>query len=290
MSKTACALVALLHLAAPALCLFGQQLENVSVRRSSPSTQGARSETATEIAYLGSGIRALIMKAYGVRANQIVGPVGMDAERYDVIASLPPGTDPTSRPLLLRSLLEERFALKLRIETSDKRIQALVAKDGLKAPPVVDRQHQERLVIDHLPDGTLLKASTLNNLAAGLSTLLHTTVVDKTHIAGRYKLDVLLTSSDVKGSEPHPGNSVPTQQESNFEPSAALQNSLRKLGLTLTAQEEPVTTLIVEHFAFPAGNEGRRDFGDRHDADRERGGQQEDPAKTRLVAQKITLR
>ena len=253
MSKTTCILVLMLHIL-PSLGLFAQGFGRASVRRSAFGTRGSHSETTNEVAYRGIGLRALIMKAYGVRANQIVGPAEMDSEIYDVVATLPPGTDPgaTGVPLMLKSLLEERFALRVRMETVDSRVQALFAtKDGFRAPAFGGSELRDGIRIDPQPLGTLLTASTLEGLARGLSMVLRTMVVDKTNIAGRYRLDVLLASPEVNGSVRHPGPISLSQ--SNFEPSASLQDSLRKLGLTLATQQGPVTTLIVEQVnALPA--------------------------------------
>jgi uncharacterized protein (TIGR03435 family) len=94
----------------------------------------------------------LIGYAYGVRPDQITGPDWLTergAQRFDVVAKLPPGASESQVPQMFQSLLIERF--KLAIHQSSKEVPgyALVLdKSGLKlkaaapgsevAPPVPD--------------------------------------------------------------------------------------------------------------------------------------------------------
>jgi uncharacterized protein (TIGR03435 family) len=72
-----------------------------------------------------------LARAFEVRfANQITEPSWITTERYDIIAKAPDGTPREQIPLMLRSLLIERFQLKLRRETQDLPAYNLVTGKG----------------------------------------------------------------------------------------------------------------------------------------------------------------
>ncbi len=56
-------------------------------------------------------LRALIRIAYGVMDSQLVGPGWLDSAAFDIVAKPPSGYQPQQLPLLLRSLLADRFKL-----------------------------------------------------------------------------------------------------------------------------------------------------------------------------------
>jgi hypothetical protein len=76
----------------------------------------------------------LMKRAYGVDLSRISGgPSWVSSDRYDVIATLPRGTPREQIPLLLQTLLAERFRLVVRRDIRTTRVYALVpAKGGPK--------------------------------------------------------------------------------------------------------------------------------------------------------------
>jgi uncharacterized protein (TIGR03435 family) len=62
-------------------------------------------------------LRQLIMTAYAVATDRVVGPGWLDTERYSVAATLPPNTTETQFQAMLTALLSERFGLALHHET-----------------------------------------------------------------------------------------------------------------------------------------------------------------------------
>jgi uncharacterized protein (TIGR03435 family) len=90
----------------------------------------------------------LIMIAFRVKPYQVSGPPwlssGINAERFDVQATLPPGGS-GQMPEMLQALLAERFGLKVHRETTEHNVYALVVakgghkmKDALPEDPVAD--------------------------------------------------------------------------------------------------------------------------------------------------------
>jgi len=83
----------------------------------------------------------LIQIAYKVKRFQIsgAGTDGIAAQRFDILAKLPEGTNKDQVPEMLQALLEDRFKLKFHRESKEQSVYALVqAKGGHKmkeAPP-----------------------------------------------------------------------------------------------------------------------------------------------------------
>jgi uncharacterized protein (TIGR03435 family) len=55
----------------------------------------------------------LLVRAYGVKGYQIVGPEWLKTDRFDISATLPAGATVVQVPAMLQSLLEDRFGLKI---------------------------------------------------------------------------------------------------------------------------------------------------------------------------------
>ena len=86
-------------------------------------------------------LSTLVIEAYGIRAFQLESPAWLAENRYDILAKLPPGTTPQQAKVMMRNLLAERFDLKIRRETRDLPVYALVvAKEGLKMKPSKESQ------------------------------------------------------------------------------------------------------------------------------------------------------
>jgi len=79
------------------------------------------------------GLGAVIAKAYGVEFYQIAGPDWLQSERFNIVATVPPGTAREQFRLMLQNLLADRFKLALHKETREIAIYSLVvARNGPK--------------------------------------------------------------------------------------------------------------------------------------------------------------
>ena len=95
------------------------EFEVASVRASAPN-QGNGAQTPAAALLDPSQIRLnyltmqdFIVRAYGVKAYQIIGPDWLKTERFDITATLPEGATVAQVPAMLQSLLEDRFGLKV---------------------------------------------------------------------------------------------------------------------------------------------------------------------------------
>jgi uncharacterized protein (TIGR03435 family) len=136
------------------------------------------------------GLKALIAIAYQVRDFQISGgPDWIETARFD-ISAVPnrkidftnPLTDPM--PRMLQMLLEERFQLKLRRETKEMPVYALlIAKNGLKLEEAKDANgvnwgfHQG-------PEGITATNARMADFVNVLARQLDRQVIDKTELTG----------------------------------------------------------------------------------------------------------
>lgn len=177
--------------------------------------------------------------AYSVRDFQIAGaPVWSNSERYDIAAKAAgPATEKEMR-IMLQALLMERFHLKLRRETKDLPVFALiVAKNGPKLHtstadgPGTMRPGEGVLIFQNVS-----MAEFADHLSARPFSM-DRPVVDRTGIAGVYNFELKLADNAdelKRGLERNDGPSI-------FE---VIQ---QQLGLKLDPQKNPLDLFVVEH-------------------------------------------
>jgi uncharacterized protein (TIGR03435 family) len=83
--------------------------------------------------YGGVTLNMLLKRAYDIGSEQISGPAWLDSERYDITATVAPGTTLEQFRLMLQNLLAERFELRQHRESKTLAVYLLtVAKNGPK--------------------------------------------------------------------------------------------------------------------------------------------------------------
>jgi len=180
-------------------------------------------------------LKSLIVRAYEVKDYQVAGPEWMSSELYDVVATMPPATSADDALLMLRSLLAERFELKLQRETRELPVYVLVAAKGGAKLKAVERNWEGGG--ENSPGHLVLPSMTMEGLATVLSWRVDRPVVDMTGMTGHFAVK-LEWSSTTDAT----GGSIFT----------ALQE---QLGLKLEARKVPMEMLVAEHVArVPVGN------------------------------------
>jgi uncharacterized protein (TIGR03435 family) len=128
--------VLFLILSGAALSQTRLEFEVASIRPSNPQGPQFTAGVQVDGAQVRFGLVPLISYigyAYDVRNYQIVGPDWLRSERFDIVAKLPDGAAITQRWEMLRSLLMDRFGLKVHRETQEFPVYVLeIAKGGLK--------------------------------------------------------------------------------------------------------------------------------------------------------------
>lgn len=174
----------------------------------------------------------LICFAYEVHPSQVLnGPAWIGTRKYDIVAEADMSQPPDLPQIrgLLKSMLSDRFGLRLHHEQKQLKVYALVlAKGGPKlekstsapsAPPTQTGSRGER------SQTRTFRNNTMVDFAYGMQNYLERPVVDHTGIAGRY--DFVLEWSDNAGGEdantaPDVFTAVQEQLGLKFQPTTGL--------------------------------------------------------------------
>ncbi|MEO8100593.1 MAG: TIGR03435 family protein [Acidobacteriota bacterium] len=215
--------------------------------------------------------------AYRVKLYQISGPDWVGTERFDITATMPSGGTASQLPEMLRSLLEERFQLKVHRAKNDFPVYALeVAKGGLKmqataddpafkpdteTPINVTGSGSGQGISISLGNGSsytfannqfLAKRLTMPVLSGSLERFLDRPIVDMTELTGSYDFSVNVTPEDYRAmlirSGVNAGVALPPEVLKFLDtPSlGSLFDGLQKLGLRLDSRKLPLDTLIID--------------------------------------------
>ena len=199
-------------------------------------------------------LKSVIAIAYEVRVFQIEGgPEWLNSARFDITARGHEGTPDRLRPVMMRTLLAERFKLVAHFEEREQPLYALtvVSSDARRGPNLKPSPPQP----DSKP-GTLLTSvrngvgriegtrMTIDTLASVLSSqVLTRRVVNRTALSGEFDVNLQFAVD----TAPAPADGLP-----EF-PSlvTALQE---QLGLKLHSERGPVPVLVIDGVEQPTPN------------------------------------
>ena len=210
--------------------------EVVSIRRNLNGGLNTQINTSGERFTVTNGsVKTLIRNAYDILSFQLSGgPRWLDTDMYDIVATT--GTHETISPeqlkLLLRSLLEDRFHLKVHWETREATVYALVLdKNGPKFKEGSDGE-KPGINTRKGPGEAQMKGTRepISILASNLGNQLGRFVLDKTGLPGLY--DWLL----VWDPDPVPDSTNPS----------ILTAVQQQLGLKLESQKGPMEMLVID--------------------------------------------
>jgi uncharacterized protein (TIGR03435 family) len=216
------------------------QFEVTSIKPSAPGTHGPTlyNPTNTRFAVANVTPKYLIAYAYDVSEFQIIGgPSWIDADEYDIVAK-PQGEASGERiKAMTKSLLAERFSLKLHRESKEQSVFALVVAKG--GPNLQRSAAQGGPEVRGNRGGRLtMRKVTMEMMAAQLAArVLGRPVIDKTGIAGEFDVNLEWTPDE----KPDGGPSL----------FAALQE---QLGLKLETQKGSVEVFVIDHIEKPSAN------------------------------------
>ena len=186
----------------------------------------------------------LIRNAYDRRPEEVIGaPAWLDIERFQISATYLPGSTAQQENAMLRSLLQDRFALKTHREQRELAKFHLVLADAQgrvgpqlkKSTPCERAQPEESCKTMRSGGGELvMREATIRQLADYLENFANGRVEDRTGLTGEYDL----TLSYSRGS-----NDV--ERPSIF---TAIQEQLR---LRLERTRGPVDVLVIDSVQRP---------------------------------------
>lgn len=201
----------------------------------------------------------LIDLSYGVHPSQIIdAPAWVRADKFDLVGTQPGEDEPGGAQWLamIRNLLADRFALKLRREQRNLASFVLtVDKSGPKnLTPSTSTNPNPSLEFNRTPNRIVLPA---RNAALGQfcqmmqQIVLDRPVIDRTGLSGRFdfQLTFLPNESQFDGDPPVTASQV------TDEPAPDLFEAVRtQLGLKLEAAKVPTSVLILERAEHPTAN------------------------------------
>ncbi len=230
-----------------------------------------------------ASLRALMQGAYDVQPLQIVGgPEWIGSEQYEVDAKAAGNPDRAQTLLMLQSLLEDRFQLRVHRESREMPVYALVAgRQGLQLPSPANRSCGEdtellgtlaapgtrmevpgqavtaaprcgRLDVTLETGGARLRGDKvpMAEFVRVLSRVLGRTVTNRTGFSGAFdvKLDFLPDDTTL-GLPPPPPGAIPFAAAS-----PSIFSALQELRLRLESTRGPVDVLVIDHADRPSSN------------------------------------
>jgi uncharacterized protein (TIGR03435 family) len=233
--------------------------EVATIKQSAPDPQayGIRTAPSGRVTIVAMSVVTLTRLAYGVKVVAAGEPNWVDSEIFDIAAkvddSLLAGWDKLSETQrdklvypMIRSLLEDRFKLKVRHEDTQQSVYALVvAKGGTKLTPAglpdanaVDRDPEAGTFAQSLQGGYTVKNATMASWAGLLSAQqeVQRPVIDATGLAGRYDFKF---AWDRTQNGPGPSIFVALEEQ---------------LGLKLESRKAQVDSVVIEHVEKPSEN------------------------------------
>lgn len=200
----------------------------------------------------------LVCEAYGLSYFQVTGgPDWAGSERFDISAKVDDAMatqlgkltrreQNQQMSLMLRSLLIDRFKLRVTQETKDAPTYALViAKGGPKLKEATGGTGVGRFGVNN---GQVTATSTdisMSNFAGALSAQLAKPVVDQTGLTGKYDITWHYTMQTGLSAD---ASAADTAGPTIFD---ALQD---QLGLKLESIKAPMETITIEHIEEPTPN------------------------------------
>jgi len=131
--------------------------------------------------------------------NRIVGPSWISLERHDIVAKAPDNTPKEQIPLMLQTLLAERFKLKLHHEQRALPAYALVSGKGrLKLQKVEDGSAEKNSFVDNNGHREAKNLS-MAGLAQMSWLMLQVPVLDMTSRQGYYNFPLTIPWKSVAG-------------------------------------------------------------------------------------------
>jgi len=206
--------------------------------------------TATTVTAQNVPVDYLIQVAYGVAATELVGGPDwiheLSGERFDIAAKAPDGSSRQEQLAMLRHLLEERFALRVRRETRDMPVFLLTRLENTNQPG----PNLKRAAKDCLPSPTCAgqtgrgaaayKGAQWSEVLKAIAVPLDRRLIDRTALSGAFDFELTYAR----------GLSV-SPDDSSVDIYAAVR---QQLGLKLEPGRAPLEVTVIDSVSKPTEN------------------------------------
>ena len=271
--------------------------EVASIKPSNPNPTGPLGATPYVLPALGrltaqnTSLRILVMAAYQKQPFQIVGgPTWFNSDKFDINARATDATLTTDQMLeALKTLLADRFKLKLRTETREVPIYALVlarsdgkfgakmkasadtcpdykvqqqqqleaiAKGGLQALAAAAAKGDTPCSFSNVPQATpgaigiKARGQSIELMTLLLTQLMGRPVVDKTGLKGLYDFELTIDLQTILRLYAELGINTPAP--ANLPEGPSIMTTLQEdLGLKLDSQRGPGDVLVIDSAELP---------------------------------------
>jgi uncharacterized protein (TIGR03435 family) len=220
--------------------------EVASIKPAAPQAIGRlsvrMSVDAARLQYSNVSLRDLIKVAYRLQDEQVSGPDWLGTTRFDILAKLPAGTARDQVPLMLQTLLAERFGVTLHHETRNLNRYSLSAPG--KGSKLRKADSATGTSGETNRSGKRLTGKvTMQDLTDLLARELGSPVVDNTGLEGPFEIALEWTPEVPLAPNSGGDNSPPPPA-----PGPSLFTAVQdQLGLKLSAGRGPVDILVVDH-------------------------------------------
>jgi uncharacterized protein (TIGR03435 family) len=233
------------------------KFETASVK-SAQTCSFQNSVSPGRISLNGDTLKVVLKEAFGLsNGDRIVGPSWLDAECYQIVATLPAGSRQDQVPQMLRALLVERFKLVFHPESRttsgyvllvDKKGSRLTATDETTLSNAAIAGTANRTTFGSSGTAIVKGSMSIGALARQLSNRLKVPVEDLTGLAGRYDIDLRWNSTSDVGPTGTGGSPPDTSAGLTESNAADLFDALRsRLGLRLESRKISAEFIVIDH-------------------------------------------
>jgi uncharacterized protein (TIGR03435 family) len=192
----------------------------------------------------------LIESAYEIQSDQLIGgPAWLKSDHWDIVGKTDATATSSQQVQMLRTLLADRFKLKVHRETrSLPEYELAVARGGPKIhealPNSTPNSAGRTRIETGLIDGHEISIAQFTYWLRGE---LGRPVIDRTGLMGKYDIKLQWVPDE---SQPNSGGEAPPPDSVRPSLFAAIQD----LGLNLKAVKGPVDVLVIDHLEKPSAN------------------------------------
>jgi len=186
-------------------------------------------------------LKFLLEWAYGILpAQHSEGPSWMEDERYDIVAKAEGNVTDAQMKLMTRTLLAERFQLKVHRET--KEVPVLVISQGKTAPKLFPPKEGEKYSIHVEPQmGPDQKIASWRVVATRFS------FAQLNETFSRHLERVIVNQTGMDGDFDFTLDMTPDENRPNpLDPSILIAAMRDQLGLVVKSQKAPVDFLVID--------------------------------------------
>jgi bla regulator protein blaR1 len=228
--------------------------EVASIKENTSGARNSGTSTRDGGLFIGTNVsvKQLIMQSYRLQDFQVLGgPDWVNTAAFDIQAraaegAVPKSTEPfdINKPdtlaLMVQSLLEERFQLKVRHEAREMSVYILsVGKDGAKLKAPAAETGSTNTNVSNGKTHVVGKGSPVGTLAQIIGRQLRRPVIDKTNLTGPFDFELDWVNPNAPTDEVGPSVFTALQEQ---------------VGLKLESAKAPVEVLMIESIQKPSEN------------------------------------